>query len=242
MCNMINIKADCEQFPRTASCLKVFNIGLLLLALFLAAPACSGSSGPTTDNGTTGNGDNNQNGNGGEIPGPGDLTGTGIAFDTDFTTPGLQIADSVTNPGPGDKIGFAVYIYGVESIGGYTITLTWDGEMAEFRASSSSPSISDDTMNINGSGDIVFVPEKNILMEGDAQLLSMKHGDTPGSYSVSYVQTNGEPPVATTGVLYQAVYRIAKSGDFDINVDVKIADSEGKVETDLPRQVFHVVQ
>lgn len=244
MSNIINIKADCEHFSRIASCLKVFNICILAFALFLALPACSGSSGPTTsanDNGDNGNDDNNQGGDDNQTTDPVDQTGTGIVFDTDFATPGLQVSDSIKNPGAGNKIGFAVYIQNVTDIGGFSITLTWDGGMAEFRESSSGPAITDEVMDINGAADVVFSQESNLLQAGSTQLISIKNENIPGSYGISYAQMGGTQPVSTTGVLYQAVYRIAKSGAFDINVDVKIADSDGK-ETDLPRKVFHVLE
>ena len=168
-----------------------------------------------------------------------------IAFDLDFQNAGYQESENfISNPGPGELIGFAVYLKNNTLIRGFTIDLTWDGLKAALRNSQSGPNIFDDVYDINGIKDVEFTEESNILIaDGTGSLFSIVHDDEENRYRISWAKIGGESATQQEGLLYLAVFKTAadlsKKDLFTITVKVIISDEKGR-ESQLGEKEFNV--
>jgi len=164
-----------------------------------------------------------------------------IAFDLDFQNIGYQGIDTnIINPGPGELIGFAVYLKNNVLTRGFTVSLTWDGSKASIRKSGSTPNISDDIYDINGLSDVEFAEESNLLIaDGTGYLFSVVGDDEAGHYRISWAKIGGESATQPEGLLYLVIFKTASdlsiNDRFTISVDVTLADNLGK-EYPLERQ------
>ncbi|MFC1509814.1 T9SS type A sorting domain-containing protein, partial [Candidatus Omnitrophota bacterium] len=158
---------------------------------------------------------------------------TYIAFDLGFQNTGFQGGGSViNNPGPGERIGFAVYIINNTVIRGFKIDLAWDGTKASYRTSQSGPEIVDDIYDINGLLDLEFAEETNILLsDGTGSLSSIVGVNEEGHYQVSWAKMGGETVTSPEGLLYLAVFKTASDFSKDdwmkISVVVTVSDDKG---------------
>jgi len=169
--------------------------------------------------------------------------GAYIEIDADGAAPGSQGKTVLYNTAGGEKVCFAVYLHGNESMRGFKIDLKWDDEKAAFVPGLSGPHIPDGEWDVNGLSGVVLTAEENILLSGGGAMASVPEADAPGRHAVTWAKMGGGAVTAEDGLLYFAVFRMADDfaaeRGFSVRVDVSVYDDCGG-ETKLGAGLFNI--
>jgi len=176
--------------------------------------------------------------------------GNSLAYfiiDSDLATAGYQGGSSLKDIGPGEYIGFAVYMKNYDDLGAYSVDVTWTGDAvlknlgnAEFGKLYSTNSImSVPSYTINGVTGAIEA-EDSIF----PSFLDIVSVDTADQYTIS-ISSDGDAAVSTGyGMAYFVVFKTSSSFTTDdsvmIKIDVDVVNGDGTIEKALGYRYFSV--
>jgi hypothetical protein len=163
-----------------------------------------------------------------------------FSIDTDLEHTGCQEDSVLYNPGPGNELGFAVYLREVDEVRSFRLRITWNPSVVSLVHSRSGSSITGGDYDINGEENVLVAGEKNALVAAGGFLSSLIEENDPGVFTVVTAKMGGEAFRGPDGLLYFIVFRtrdeVPVTESFTINLELDIIDDKGIINTLDPRE------